>query len=286
MGEQYLFYLNDKNILCDALNDGTGWKAGKLALSNVVCAHYSKLASITVCNNWYNFICVYYQAPTEDAAIKMISLSGYTGNWADGSPDLKDPPLFGTSLAAVQSRPGISVLTSADKDGIQQPVYYLQMDNLCLGHAQGTSGMYNLFYCLLYFPNKLLHEALLISYKDPVVMSGLELDGRSLVFSPHTSLTAVDDGSKLYIIYKSNNNSIKMIEIVDHRPNPPEKFKSIDTTPMSAIAACLSPDKKVVLFYQSLDTTTKQVHLFGCTLYKAAVNSTEWVQSTPVKLGQ
>lgn len=119
-------------------------------------------------------------------------------------------------------------------------------------------------------------------------MSGLELDGTALVFAPQTSLTAVADASKLYMIYKSNNGMIKMIEIMDGKPRPPEKFHDIDTTPMSAIAACLSPDKsstRIILFYQSLNRTTMQVNLRATTLYKAQPNATEWTASTPDKLG-
>jgi hypothetical protein len=119
-------------------------------------------------------------------------------------------------------------------------------------------------------------------------MSGLELSGQALVFAPHTSLTAVDDGSKLYIVYKSNNGMIKMIEIVNRTPSPPEKFNDIDTTPMSAIAACLSPDKsstKIILFYQSLNRSTMQVNLWATTLFKVQANSADWTASKPVKLG-
>ncbi|KAI1097944.1 hypothetical protein F4804DRAFT_326090 [Jackrogersella minutella] len=260
---RFIFYLNDQNILCDAYfseGESREWQPGELAKSGVVCAHYSKLTAITVANDLHNFVCLYYQAPTEDAAIKMVSLSGETNKWIKDAPDLKDPPLFGTSITAVQPRPEIALLSTTDENAARQPVYYLQMHDLRLGHAQGTS--------------------------DPVVMGGLQIDGKSLVFSPHTSLTAVDDGTRLYIIYKSNHNNIKMIEIVNNKPNPPETIEFINTTPMSSIAACLSPESRVVLFYQSLNTTTRQVNLFARTLYKASTNSTKWTSSTEVRLGQ
>jgi hypothetical protein len=119
-------------------------------------------------------------------------------------------------------------------------------------------------------------------------MSGLELNGQALVFAPQTSLTAIDDESKLYMVYKSNNGMIKMIEIVNGKPNPPEKFNDIDTTPMSAIAGCLSPDRsstKIILFYQSLNQSTMQVNLWARTIFKAQANSADWTASKPVKIG-
>ena len=90
------------------------------------------------------------------------------------------------------------------------------------------------------------------------------------------------------MVYQSNNGMIKMLEILDGKPRPPERFHDIDTTPMSAIVAYLSPDKsstKIILFYQSLNRTTMQVNLRATTLYKAQANSTQWTASEPDKLG-
>ena len=274
---QVLFYIDDNNILRDVYNRGSEWTFGTLASLNIVCAHYSRLAAITVVNDLYYFMCVFYQAPDKDATIRMANFDGGTQSWKHGSPNLKDPPLFGTSLTAVQPRNGILVGTTAGSVEARQPVYFLQMDNLHLGHAQGTSGT-----CTPYHIRPDLHEV------DPVEMDGLELDGKKLVFSPQTSLTAVDNGSQLYIIYKSDSGNVKVIEIQDGKPKPPEKFSQVDTTPPSAIAACLAPNTtttKIVLFYQSLNVTTKQVNLGARTLTKPSTASTDWNVSNVVKLG-
>jgi hypothetical protein len=116
-------------------------------------------------------------------------------------------------------------------------------------------------------------------------MDGLELNGKPLVFSPHTSLTAVDDGNRLYCIYKTNGGDIKMIQILDGKPLVPEKFEEINPTPRSAIAACLAPSKtQIILFYQSLNKETLKIDLLGLTLYKATTSSTDWAHSTAQRL--
>jgi hypothetical protein len=105
------------------------------------------------------------------------------------------------------------------------------------------------------------------------------------VFSPHTSLTAVDDGNRLYCIYKSNSGDIKMIQIIDGKPKAPEKFEEINPTPTSAIAACLAPSKtQIILFYQQLNRETMKIDLWGMTLYKKTAASTDWEHSKPQKL--
>jgi hypothetical protein len=118
-------------------------------------------------------------------------------------------------------------------------------------------------------------------------MSGFELDRKPLVFSPHTSLTAVDDENRLYCIYRSNGNAIKMIHILDGKPKAPEIFDEINPTPKSTIAACLSPSKtQIVLFYQSLNRVTMKIDLYGLTLYKQSTTSTDWHRSDPEKLDE
>jgi hypothetical protein len=123
------------------------------------CAQYSKLAAVTVPNphRSYNFISLYYQVPPDapdiddDSAIKVVSYSGYTLKWSPDKPNLTDPPLYGTSLAAVLPRKGILVGNPKDEEAASQPVYYLQMDSLHLGNAQGTSGMHTPCICVMNF---------------------------------------------------------------------------------------------------------------------------------------
>jgi len=255
---RYLFYVDDSNILRDMVSErGTNWKEGTLSQLTVTVAHYSCLAATTVSNDLYNVICISYQLPDKSAAIKMVSYSGRDKRWVRTTPDLRDPPLYGTSLTAVLPRPGILVAPAGTPEA-RLPVLYLQLDNLKLAHSQGG---------------------------EPAEIPGFEVDRRPLVFSPHTSLTAVDDGTRLYCIFKSNGGDIKMIEIVNGRPNAPEKFDQINPTPRSAIAACLSPSKtQIILFYQSLNKETMKIDLFGLTLYKRTATSTDWIQAEARKL--
>ena len=119
-------------------------------------------------------------------------------------------------------------------------------------------------------------------------MSGLELNGKALIFAPQTSLNAVDDGDTLYLVYKSASGIIKVIAIDNNRLKPPEKFDDIRTTPRSSIAATRSPGTattELVLFYQYLNQATTQVNLCAITLYKAAAAANSWTASAPVKLG-
>ena len=127
-------------MLRDVWNEGNGWNNGVLAAANIQCAQYSKLAAITIAGNVYNDICLYYQVKEDDAAIKMVNFNPEYGRWTEGLPNLTDPPLLGTSLTAVHPRKGILVNTTEGTAAARQPVYYLQMDDLRLGHAQGISG--------------------------------------------------------------------------------------------------------------------------------------------------
>jgi len=272
--KQYLFYVDDSNTLRDMVSErGTNWKEGTLSQLAVAAAHYSSLAATTVSNDLYNVICISYQLPDKSAAIKMVSYSGRDKRWVRTTPDLRDPPLYGTSLTAVLPRPGILVAPAGTSEA-RLPVLYLQLDNLKLAHSQG-GGKHS----------HLTHIFISNTSKEPAEIPGFELDRRPLVFSPHTSLTAVDDGTRLYCIFKSNGGDIKMIEIVNGRPNPPEKFDQINPTPRSAIAACLSPSKtQIILFYQSLNKETMKIDLFGLTLYKRTATSTDWIHAEARKL--
>jgi hypothetical protein len=114
----------------------TDWTEGTLSQLGVKVASYSRLAAITVPNDSFNFICIYYQDPDKNAAIKTLSFSGNDKKWIRNKPDLRDPPLFGTSLTAVPPRKGILVAEEGTPEA-RHPVLYLQLDNLKLAHAQG-----------------------------------------------------------------------------------------------------------------------------------------------------
>ena len=134
--KQYLFYVDDFNRVRDMVFRNGKWSQGTLIDLDIACAHYSRLTAITVPNDLYNFICLYYQAPEKHAAIKTSSYSGRDRNWIRNAPDLRDPPLYGTSLTAVPPRTGILVADSDSPDA-RLPVLYLQLDNLKLAHSQG-----------------------------------------------------------------------------------------------------------------------------------------------------
>ena len=120
-------------------------------------------------------------------------------------------------------------------------------------------------------------------------MPGFEFDGKPMVFSPHTSLQAVDDGAVLYVLYKSNGGALKMIHANDGRPlmAPDRIADEVHPTPNGAISACLSPDKRqIVLFYQTLNRVTMKIDLYGLTLTKSsAASDATWTHNDkPEKL--
>ena len=124
MREQYLFYVDDYDILCaiykDGLRNDDEWQHCTLRSAQgagIQCAPYSRLAAITVAGPTFNNIFLYYQALTEDAAVKVVWFEPATKRWNLGSSDLTEPPLFGTSITAVQPRSGISF--SSVMDGLE-----------------------------------------------------------------------------------------------------------------------------------------------------------------------
>lgn len=88
-----------------------------------------------------DFICLYYQDTANSGDIKQVSYShsGWAA-WATGPPPINDPPLFGTSLAAVVPEAGIKSTSSTDD---VEPVVFFQNDKLGLGSSQdlGDDGM-------------------------------------------------------------------------------------------------------------------------------------------------
>jgi hypothetical protein len=93
-----------------------------------------------------------------------------------------------------------------------------------------------------------------------------------LRFAPHTSLTAVDDGTNLYCFYTSSqNNHIKMIVIKDGKASDPQTVAT--PTPRSAIAAVHPTRDRIVLFYQSLNYEAGTVEVSGMTFSRVATAS-------------
>jgi len=159
-----LIYLNDDNILHDVVWENSEWKEGTLSKYEQVagrpgvrCAPYSKLTAATVTVDSKDIICVYHQTDEKNGPISVLSF--IPGNSWNGLErilalllQLKDPPLYGTSLAAVKPRHGITVAkagkrdTQAAKDAAelakQLPVVYLQWDTNALAHGQGKSKFY------------------------------------------------------------------------------------------------------------------------------------------------
>jgi len=131
-----LFYVDDTNSLRDLYFSGGQWNYGSLRTSlHTQCAAYSKLATVTLINEYnVNFLCLYYQTSDMTADIKMVNYSPH--GWRRGQPDLTDPPLFGTSLAAVKPEAGITLA-----GGGNLGVLFFQFDNLGLASSQnkGTS---------------------------------------------------------------------------------------------------------------------------------------------------
>ncbi|KIW81548.1 hypothetical protein Z517_04574 [Fonsecaea pedrosoi CBS 271.37] len=269
MSERYVFYLDDKNILHDQYDLGNGdYQHGKLAELKIECAHYSSLAAVTIRGDVVNHMCVFYQALTRDGAVKMVSFAGIHRTWQHGGANLRDPPLYGTSLSAVPPRAGILGRSGSDKSNQGQPIYYLQLDSHALGSGQGTA--------------------------EPLPLAGYDCDGKPVAFSPHTSLTAVDNGIHLHLIYKSHSGQVKAVRI-DPKEGlllPELFFHDVNVAPRSAIAACIAPNTgtttSIVLFYQALDPDSRKVQMAARVVYKSATaaTDTQWNVSEKEVLGE
>ncbi|KDR69999.1 hypothetical protein GALMADRAFT_160159 [Galerina marginata CBS 339.88] len=240
---KYVFYVDDTNTL-RGLKSGPTWaQEATLAALAVRVAHYSQLAAVNIAENNFEAIVLYFQSPKKDAGIEFVSLSSKNNQWVKDKPDMTpipppppvppprvvDPPLYGTALTAVRTRPGIEVFAS------KMPVVYLQWDTLALAHSQESK-----------------------------VETFRTLD---LKFAPHTSLAIVDDGTQLYCFYtSSHNNNIKMITIKDYKASPPVIVGT--PTPRSTIAAVLPTKDRIVLFYQALNFDLSTVELKGLTFVR------------------
>ncbi|KAH0562957.1 hypothetical protein GP486_002480 [Trichoglossum hirsutum] len=253
---RYLIYVSDDNILFDVVYENGGWKPGTLSQAKmpdgrtgVRCATYSKLAAATVTFNRGSMICVYYQKPDHEGPVGMVAYAPAKGGWITDLAkvlgivtDLKDPPLYATSLTAVKPRKG---LTLPREPGVQPeieelPVVYFQWETNALAHGQGT---------------------------NLAPIPGLE----KLALSPHTSLTAVDDGTNLYCFYKSNDNSIRMIRIEGGIAKPATDKLIGTPTPRSSIAAVmpLQHQDRIILIYQVWESgKSEKVEIKAKTLAK------------------
>ncbi|KAH6617430.1 hypothetical protein F5144DRAFT_586428 [Chaetomium tenue] len=270
MAEKFVFYLDDNNILHDQYyNSSTNneFQHGTLSNLKIQCAHYSSLAAVTIKGDVVNHMCLFYQTPDKDASVKMVSFAGWHRTWEHGKANLRDPPLYGTSLTAVPPRPGYLGRGGSDDSNKGQPIYYLQMDNNAVGSGQGTS--------------------------EPLPLSGYDNDGKPVAFPPHTSLTAVDNGSQLHLIYKSHSGKVKVIRL---DPNqglqvPELFFHDLNVAPRSYISACLAPNTgintSIVLFYQVLDEVSRKVQMTARVVSRpaAAASGTQWNVSDKEILG-
>lgn len=125
-------------------------------------------------------------------------------------------------------------------------------------------------------------------------MSGYDNDGKPVAFPPHTSLTAVDNGTQLHLIYKSHSGKVKVIRI-DPKEGlqvPELFFHDLDVAPRSYIAACLAPNTgintSIVLFYQALDEVSRKVQMTARVVSRptTASSGTKWNVSNKENLGE
>jgi hypothetical protein len=144
--KQYLFYVDDGNVVRGVKSLETHWPE-EIGISGlgVRCASYSQLTAISFSKNGFQAICLYYQTPKKDAGIEVISYSTKTNAWRIGMPDMTpvpppppprvvDPPLYGTSMTAVPTRSGLSIVPNSI-----MPIVFLQWDNLLLAESQDSS---------------------------------------------------------------------------------------------------------------------------------------------------
>lgn len=234
---RYLFYVDDNNNLRDYKKGparGDDWVAGSLYSDlGYKCAQYSKLTAASVTNTWGTSICLYYQSNEKDAAIKQVNFKLGQPRWQVDTTRVTDPPLYGTSLAAVRPRDGL-VVDKSQPDAVKGlPVVYLQLDTLQLAHAQGS-----LVQPMEHYKNK---------------------------FAPHTSLSAVDPNGGLQYFYTSTDNNV--IRRVIFKSHTEQQYDTLGTpTPRSAIAAVCAKANKVVLFYQAYNPKPERVQLYAMTL--------------------
>lgn len=248
---KHLFYVNDKNILhgCRFNHTTKSWEDAGISSLAVTCASYSRIAAIGISRNNFQAICVYFQNDKRKTGIEMVSFSTKNSRWGRGEPDMepiptpppppvnvRDPPLYGTSLAAVPNRPGIGFV-----DGSELPVVFLQWDNLGLAHAQAS---------------------------EVEVVPTLNLR-----FAPHTSLTTIDDGEKIHLFYVSSKDNLIKRLCIGNNGRASKAQALVRPTPRSALAVVIPSNHRMVLFYQSLDDDEGTVNLAGLTFLRPATTA-------------
>lgn len=252
---RHVFYLDDENYLHELRYKNNQWEEGPLYNQmKVQCAHYSQLAAISQINQGgssnYQFISVIYQTPEIDGDIKMVNYSTYHDQWSPGEPDLADPPLLGTSISVVIPQRGI-ILDHDWINGVDHsklPVVLFQFDTLGLASSQDDNIK--------------------------------PLSTNKEIFSPHTTLAAVDDGSDLYCFYAAYNGQIEKLKVDSDGNITKSEVKDATATPHGSLAASIlqQSSEKMVLFYQTRNPHTLEVEILGLTYTKSGNN---WTPSLP-----
>ena len=128
---------------------------------------------------------------------------------------------------------------------------------------------------------------------EPLLLAGYDRDGMPIAFSPHTTLTAVDNGKQLHLIYNSHSSQAEMIRIDPGQglQRPESFFHDVNVAPRSAIAACIAPnmgmDTSIVLCYQALDPESRKVEMTARVVYRLATAAADsnWLVSEKEFLG-
>ncbi|KAL2256761.1 hypothetical protein VTK26DRAFT_1157 [Humicola hyalothermophila] len=105
MNEKVVFYLDDNNILHDQYYNSTTnneFVHGTLSSLNIQCAPYSSLAAVTIRGDVVNHVCVFYQTPDADAAVKMVSFAGWHRTWHCGEANLRSCQIHGFRASALK----------------------------------------------------------------------------------------------------------------------------------------------------------------------------------------
>jgi hypothetical protein len=223
---RYLFYLNRQNVINDLVNENGKWREGNLGNLGITTADYSKLAAVTLKDP--RTIYVYYQGAGIDGGIHRVH--GHEGAWRSDRNDYNDPPLFGTSLAAVLPGPGLVIHEGSS--GNKVPVVFYQeaeTHDLPLAELEDNG-----------IPN-------------PVV-SKIKLAG--LGASPHTPLAAVlDFDCYAFLFYTSDENEIRRVKVDTSNGKPiGSPLQVAETTPKGNIAA--------ITFNPNTKTETEKVYVY------------------------